>query len=133
MGGLQPGRVQRSSAVSIRHSRHICNGTTELLEVCVPIAFADMEIRAEDPSAPTVVTHLPTGINVEGLSAMQTSGPEMAKPIDGLMEGAKTRPGTIVSDVSRAQTGDMETLSFALSEPKGASFFAADSNPCLLI
>jgi hypothetical protein len=38
------------------------------------------------------------------------------------MESAKTRPGTTVSDVSRAQTGDMETLSFGLSEPKGGSF-----------
>jgi len=64
---------------------------------------------------------------------METSGPEMTKPIDGLMESAKTRPGTTVSDVSRAQTSDMETLPFALSEPKGGSFFAADSNPYLLI
>jgi hypothetical protein len=93
--------------------------------ILFPIAFNDMEIRAEDPTAPTLVTHLLTGVNVEGLrvSAMETSGPEMTKPIDGLMESAKTRPGTTVSDISRAQTGDMETLSFALTEPKGGSFF----------
>jgi hypothetical protein len=109
--------------------------TGDSFSIRFPIAFADMEIRAEDPSASTVVTHLLTGINVEGLrvSAMETSGPEMTKPIDGLMESAKTRPGTTVSDVSRAQTSDMETLPFALSEPKGGSFFAADSNPYLLI
>lgn len=90
-----------------------------------PIAFNDLEIRAEDPAAPTVVTHLLTGVNAEGLrvSAMETSGPEMTKPIDGLMESAKTRPGTTVSDINRAKTGDMETLSFALTDPKGGSFF----------
>jgi hypothetical protein len=41
----------------------------------------------------------------------------------GLMETAKTRPGTIVSEIGRARTGDMETLSFALTEPKGGGFF----------
>ncbi len=41
---------------------------------------------------------------------METSGPEMTKPIDGLMENAKTWPGTTVSDGDRAQTGDMEPL-----------------------
>jgi hypothetical protein len=54
---------------------------------------------------------------------MEMSGPEITKPIDGLMETAKTRPGTTVSEIGRAQTGDMETLSFALTEPKGGSFF----------
>ena len=65
------------------------------------------------------------GLNSEGLrvSAMEMSGPEITKPIDGLMETAKTRPGTTVSEISRAKTGDMETLSFALTEPKGGSFF----------
>jgi hypothetical protein len=39
------------------------------------------------------------------------------------MESAKTRPGTTVSEINREQIGDMETLSFALTEPKGGSFF----------
>jgi hypothetical protein len=93
--------------------------------ILFPIAFSDLEIRAEDPPAPTLVTHLLMGLNAEGLrvSAMEMSGPELTKPIDGLMETAKTRPGTTVSEISRAQTGDMETLSFALTEPRGGSFF----------
>ena len=93
--------------------------------ILFPIAFSDLEIRAEDPPAPTLVTHLLMGLNAEGLrvSAMEMSGPEITKPIDGLMETAKTRPGTTVSEISRAQTGDMEILSFALTEPRGGSFF----------
>jgi len=93
--------------------------------VAFPIAFNDLEIRTEDPPAPTLVTHLLMGLNSEGLrvSAMEISGPKYATPIDGLMEVAKARPGTTVSDVSRAQTGDIETLSFSLTEPKGGSYF----------
>jgi hypothetical protein len=93
--------------------------------ILFPIAFIDVEIRAEDPPAPKLVTHLLTGLNSEGLrvSAMEMSGPEITKPIDGLMETAKTRPGTTVSEISRAKTGEMETLSFALTDPKGGSFF----------
>ena len=39
------------------------------------------------------------------------------------MEAAKARPGTTVSDISRAQTDDTATLSFALTEPQGGSYF----------
>ena len=93
--------------------------------ILFPIAFNDVELRTEDPPAPTLVMHLLMGVDSEGLriSAMETSGREIAAPIDGLMETAKTRPGTTVSDISRAQTGDMATLSFALTEPKGGSYF----------
>jgi hypothetical protein len=93
--------------------------------IIFPIAFSDVEIRAEDPPSPALVTHLLTGFNSDGLrvSAMEMSGPKISKPIDGLMETAKTRPGTTVSDIVRSQKGDIETLSFALTEPKGGSFF----------
>jgi hypothetical protein len=94
--------------------------------VVFPIAFNDMEIRvAEDPPAPALVTHLLMGLNSEGLrvSAMEISGTKYIKPIDSLMEAAEARPDTTVSDISRSQTGDMEILSFALSEPKGGSYF----------
>jgi hypothetical protein len=90
-----------------------------------PIPFNDVELRTEDPPAPTLVMHLLTGLNSEGLrvSAMETSGPENATPIEGLMQSAKSRPGTTVSDVSLDRTADMATLSFALLEPKGGSYF----------
>ena len=65
------------------------------------------------------------GLNPDGLrvSAMEMSGPKISKPIDGLMETAKTRPGTTVSEIVHSQTSEIETLSFALTEPKGGSFF----------
>ena len=93
--------------------------------IIFPTPFSDIEIRTENPPAPTVVTHLLTGLDPEGLrvSAMEMTGPEHPGPIDGLMEAAKTRPGTTVSAVSRAQVGDSETLSFALTEPRGGSHF----------
>ena len=93
--------------------------------VVFPIAFNDVEIRGEDPPAPTLVTHLLMGLNSEGLrvSAMEISGPKYATPIDSLMETARARPVTTVSDISRAQTGDMEALSFSLTEPKGGGYF----------
>jgi hypothetical protein len=93
--------------------------------IIFPIPFNDIEIRTENPPAPTVVTHLLTGLDPEGLrvSAMEMTGPEHPGPIDGLMEAAKTRPGTTVSQVSRAQDGDSETLSFTLTEPRGGSYF----------
>jgi hypothetical protein len=93
--------------------------------VTFPIAFNDLEIRAEDPPAPTLVTHLLMGLNSEGLrvSAMEISGSKYATPIDSLMEVAKARPGTIVSDISRGRSGGLEMLSFSLTEPKGGSYF----------
>jgi hypothetical protein len=55
---------------------------------------------------------------------MQISGPETTNRIgDDLMEAAKTRRGTTVSEISRAKTDDMEILSFALTEPKGGIQF----------
>jgi hypothetical protein len=93
--------------------------------IVFPIAFNDVEIRAEDPPAPTLVTHLLMGLSPGGLrvSAMEMSGPEMRGPIDGLMESAKARPGTTVSDIDRTQADDVATLSFVLTEPKGGSYF----------
>lgn len=99
--------------------------------IVFPIAYGDIEVRTEDPPAPTLVTHLLTGLDPEGLrvSAMEMTGPEHPGPIDGLMEAAKTRPGTTVSEVSRAEQGDMASLSFALTEPKGGSFFRVIRTP----
>lgn len=118
-----------AQAEAITHRSAISAGeavpTDGSFSIVFPIAFNDLELRAEDPPAPTLVTHLLTGLNSEGLrvSAMEMSGPVHAPPIDGLMEAAKARPGTTVSDISRAQKGDAETLSFALTEPKGGSYF----------
>jgi hypothetical protein len=118
-----------AQAQAITHRSAVAAGeavpTGGSFSIVFPIAFNDLEMRAEDPPAPTLVTHLLTGVNSEGLrvSAMEMSGPTNAPPIDGLMEAAKARPGTTVSDVDRAKTGDTETLSFTLTEPKGGSHF----------
>jgi hypothetical protein len=99
--------------------------------ISFPIAFSDIEVRTEDPPAPIAVAHLLTGVDPEGLrmSAMEITSPENPGPIDGLMEAAKARPGTTVSEISRAQDGDMATLSFALTEPKGGSYFRVIGTP----
>jgi hypothetical protein len=100
--------------------------------ITFPIAFRDIEVRTEDPPAPTAVTHLLTGLDPEGLrvSAMEMTGIDHPPPIEGVMEGAaKARPGTTVSDVSRAENGEMTTLSFALTEPKGGSYFRVIRTP----
>lgn len=100
--------------------------------IIFPIAFKDIEVRTEDPPAPTLVTHLLTGVDPEGLrvSAMELTGIDHPPPIDDVMEGAaKARPGTTVSDVSRAENDGMTTLSFALTEPKGGSYFRVIRTP----
>jgi hypothetical protein len=100
--------------------------------IVFPTPFSDIEIRTENPPAPTEVTHLLTGHDPEGLrvSAMELTGIEHPGPIDGVMEGAaKARPGTTVSDVSRAENAGMTTLSFALTDPKGGSYFRVIRTP----
>jgi hypothetical protein len=93
--------------------------------VIFPVAFTDAEIRTEDPPEPTFVTHLLTGHDSDGLrvSAVEMSGPKVIPPIDDVMNSAKARSGAIVSDINHTLTDDMATLSFALTEPKGGSYF----------
>jgi hypothetical protein len=93
--------------------------------IMFPIAYNDIELRAEDPPAPTLVVHLLTGLDSEGLrvSATEQTGPAGAGLIDGLMQSAEKRPGATVSEISRAQDGEVKSLSFALTEPKGGSYF----------
>ena len=100
--------------------------------IVFPIAYRDIEVRTEDPPAPTEVTHLLTGHDPEGLrvSAMELTGIEHPGPIDAVMDGAaKARPGTTVSDVSRADNGEVTSLSFALTDPKGGSYFRVIRTP----
>jgi len=93
--------------------------------VIFPVAFTDAEVRTEDPPEPTFVTHLLTGHDSDGLSvsAMEMSGPKVIPPIDDVMNSAKARSGATVSNINHTQTDDMATLSFALTEPKGGSYF----------
>ncbi len=90
-----------------------------------PIAFSDVETRVEDPSAATLVVHLVSGVNDEGLrfSVMESPVQGPPKPLDGFIETAKNRPGATVSDVRHEQKDGMEMLSFSLTEPKDGSYF----------
>jgi hypothetical protein len=90
-----------------------------------PIAFNDMELRAEDPTAPTLVIHLLSGVDGEGLRMSATETPllDTALPIDNFMEAAGRRPGNSVSDVAREQSDATTMLSFSLSGPKGGNYF----------
>ena len=90
-----------------------------------PVAFNDIELRAEDPTAPTLVVRMLSGINGEGLrfSATETPLPEQPLPIDGFMEAARKRPGASVSDIDHAQKDGVEIQSFSLTDAKGGSYF----------
>jgi hypothetical protein len=90
-----------------------------------PVAFNDVELRVEDPQNPSLVVHLLSGLNDEGLrfSATETPVQGPPKPLDTLLEAAKKKRGGTVSDVNREQNGDTETLSFSLTETWEGSFF----------
>ena len=90
-----------------------------------PVAFNDIELRAEDPTAPTLVVRMLSGINGEGLrfSATETPLPEQPLPIDGFMEAARKRPGASVSDIDHEQKDGVEIQSFPLTDAKGGSYF----------
>jgi hypothetical protein len=93
--------------------------------VRLPTAFSDAEIKAEDPTAPTLVVRLLTGISSEGIrfSATETPMPASPLPIDRFMESAGKRPGAVVSEVSHEDHDGSTMMSFALTEPKGGSYF----------
>jgi hypothetical protein len=90
-----------------------------------PIAFNDMELRDEDPPAPTFVVHLLSGVDGEGLRLSATETPllETALPIDTFMEAAGRKPGVVISEVAHEQNAATTMLSFLLSNPKGGSYF----------
>ena len=117
------------AAEPIMHRTNVAAGeavpTGGSFSIRFPIAFNDVEIRVEDASAPTLVVHLLTGLNDEGLrfSATETPVQGEPKPLDGFIETARNRPGATVSDVRHEQKDGVETLSFSLTEPKDGSYF----------
>jgi hypothetical protein len=118
-----------AQAQPITHRTAVAAGeatpTNGSFSVRFPIAFNDIELRAEDPTAPTLVIHLLSGVNSEGLrfSATETPLPGQPLPMDNFMEAAGKRPGAVVSDVTREQNGETSMLSFSLGEPKGGNYF----------
>jgi hypothetical protein len=118
-----------AQAQPIMHRTAVAAGeatpTNGSFSIRFPIAFNDIELRAEDPTAPTLVIHLLSGVNGEGLrfSATETPLPAQPLPMDNFMEAAGKRPGAVISDVAREQNGETNILTFSLTEPKGGNYF----------
>lgn len=91
-----------------------------------PTPFSDVEMKAEDPSAPTVVVRMVTGISTDHIRFSATEMPfeaGNAQPMESFMEGTKKRPGAAISDVHRESGVGTEILSFALADATGGYFF----------
>jgi hypothetical protein len=103
----------------------VATPTNGSFSIRFPVAFNDIELRAEDPSAPTLVVRMLSGMNGEGLrfSATETPLPEQPLPIDGFMDAARKRPGASVSDINHEQKDGVEIQSFSLTDAKGGSYF----------
>jgi hypothetical protein len=118
-----------AQAQPIMHRTAVAAGeatpTNGSFSIQFPVAFNDIELRAEDPTAPTVVVRMLSGINGEGLrfSATETALPEQPLPIDGFMEATRKRPGASVSDIDHQQKDGVESLSFSLTDAKGGTYF----------
>jgi hypothetical protein len=118
-----------AQAQPIMHRTAVAAGeatpTNGSFSIRFPVAFNDIELRAEDPSAPTLVVRMLSGTNGEGLrfSATETPLPEQPLPIDGFMEATRKRPGASVSDIDHQQKDGVESLSFSLTDAKGGSYF----------
>jgi hypothetical protein len=96
----------------------------------LPVAFTDVEMRADDPPAPPAppaIVRMLTGLNSDGVRFSATEMPMMVgvkpKPMEEFMEATKKRPGAAISDVHRDSTPGGEILSFALTDGSGGYFF----------
>ena len=118
-----------AQAQPIMHRTDVVAGeavpTNGSFSIHFPIAFNDIELRAEDPAAPTLVIRMLSGTNAAGLrfSATETPLQGQPPPIDKFMETARNRPGASVSDVTREQRDESSILSFFLTDPKGGTYF----------
>jgi hypothetical protein len=91
-----------------------------------PIAFSDVEMKAEDSGYPTAIVYMLTGLANGGTRFTATETPFggfTPKPMEEFMEGTKKRPGAVVSDVQRDSSGGMDRLSFTLTGPEGGYYF----------
>jgi hypothetical protein len=91
-----------------------------------PIAFSDVELKAEDKGYPAAIVYMLTGVDDGGTRFTATETPFgglKPKPMEEFMESTKNRPGAVVSDVHRDDVGGMDRLSFALTGPEGGYYF----------
>jgi hypothetical protein len=91
-----------------------------------PIAFSDVEMKAEESGYPTAIVYMLTGMGDGGTRFTATETPFAGfkpKPMEEFMEATKQRSGAVVSEVHRDGLGGMDMLSFALTGPEGGYYF----------
>jgi len=99
------------------------NGT---FSIRFPVTFTDVELKAEDPSAPPAIVRMLTGLDSDGVRFSATETPMLGlepRPMEDFMAAMKQRPGATVSDVHRESKDGTEILSFALADASGGYFF----------
>jgi hypothetical protein len=89
-----------------------------------PTAYRAIAHTGEVPEAALAVQVL-TGVTPDGLrfSASERPVQQPVPPIESYLETMKRRPDAVASEVRHEQKGDLEILSFSLSEPKQEHFF----------
>lgn len=89
-----------------------------------PIPYRAIAHTGEVSEAALAVQVL-TGVTPEGVrfSASERPVQQPVPPIESFLETMKRRPDAVASEVRHEQKGDLEILSFALSEPKQEHFF----------
>jgi hypothetical protein len=94
-----------------------------------PIPYWAIAHTGEVPEAALAVQVL-TGVTPEGLrfSASERPVQQPVPPIESFLETMKRRPDAVASEVRHEQKGDLEILSFSLSEPKQEHFFRTMRN-----
>lgn len=91
-----------------------------------PVAFSDVELKAEDPPAPPAIVRMLTGLNSDAVRFTATETPMLGlepRPMEDFMAAMKQRPNAAVSDVHRESKDGMEILAFALADASGGYFF----------
>ena len=99
--------------------------------VRMPVPFYDIEIVVDDGGKGREVAHLITGRSPDGIKfvATEIAASGEPKPLAGVMDSFKSRPGAVVSDVVQTNAADTETLSFTVVDPKAGAFMRLIRTP----
>jgi hypothetical protein len=91
--------------------------------VRMPVEYSDVELRAEDPPAPTAIVRMVTGVSGDQIRFSASEMPYLAgiepKPVEDFMNAMKEKSGAELSDVHHDKPGATETLSFTLIDIAG--------------
>jgi hypothetical protein len=104
---------------------HLAVSTKGSFSVRMPIPFNDFTVRSTDPKAGEEVTHVIGGKSVEGIKVSAVEVPASTKPspsLDKILADFSAKPGSKVSDVQRANKGDVDTLTFSVSATQTSAY-----------